>query len=80
MLRKKRRRVVVKPINTKCPFCVAKTVPDYKSWEDLKNYVSDRARILSAQKSGVCTKHQRRLTEEIKKARFLGLLPISQKT
>jgi len=59
----------------KCFFCEGKTTPDYKQVEVLRRFISERGRIISRSHSGVCAKHQRRLSREIKKARYLALLP-----
>ena len=48
---------------------------DYKDFERLRRYVSDRAKIEPRRKSGVCAKHQRALSQAIKRARHLALLP-----
>lgn len=58
-----------------CPFCKNGVDPDYKDYKSLKEYLSERARILGKEKTGVCAKHQRMLSREIKRARYLGLLP-----
>jgi len=58
-----------------CFFCKQMIEPNYKEVEILKRYLSERGRILSRLNTGVCQKHQRRLTKEIKRARFLALLP-----
>ncbi len=74
---KKRRfqKEVITPLNTSCPFCKAKLNPDYKDYDTLAKYLSDRAKILSKERSGICSKHQRRLTVAVKRARHLALLP-----
>ena len=64
-----------RPISTKCLFCEAATEPSYKEYETLSKFLSDRGRIYSRERSGVCAKHQRRLAGEIQRARFLALLP-----
>lgn len=61
--------------NRKCSFCGTKTDPDYKNVEILKKSVSDRGKILSGDRSGTCSKHQRQVAREIKKARHLALIP-----
>ncbi len=48
---------------------------DYKDTETLKKFLNPHARILSRKKTGVCAKHQRKLAQAIKRARFLALLP-----
>jgi small subunit ribosomal protein S18 len=75
MVRKKQR-----PIRgLKCQFCQSGKNPDYKEVETLKNYVSDRGKIISRTRTGVCAKHQRRLAREIKRTRYLALLPFITK-
>jgi small subunit ribosomal protein S18 len=65
----------IKPCPKNCYFCINKLEPDYKSPEVLKNYLSERGKIIGKDRTGLCSKHQRRLAVEIKRARFLGLLP-----
>lgn len=74
--RTKKRRIIT-PQNAVCPFCENKTLPDYKNSEELLKYITERARILGKARSGVCSKHQRVLSREIKRARHLGLLPFA---
>lgn len=77
MAKQKAKRKVIKerPLSTKCLFCETKTVPSYKDYLALSKFLSDRGRILTRERSGVCAKHQRKLAVEIQKARFLALLP-----
>ena len=59
-----------------CSFCVEHVKHiDYKDYERLRRFVSDRAKIEPRRKSGVCAKHQRALSNAIKRARHLALLP-----
>lgn len=58
-----------------CFFCQEKTLPDYKNPQILRRFMTERGKILSASKTGVCAKHQRKLAEQIKRARHLSLLP-----
>lgn len=58
-----------------CFFCEQGSLPDYKNVAELEKFLSDRGRILPRGRSGVCAKHQRRLTKAIKRARHLALLP-----
>ena len=59
-----------------CPFCTNPSLEiDYKNVDVLSRFISDRGKIAPRRNSGVCAKHQRRLTKEIKKARFLALIP-----
>ena len=59
-----------------CAFCVDKVeYIDYKDIAKLRTYMSDRAKILPKRATGTCAKHQRALTEAIKRARQVALLP-----
>lgn len=59
-----------------CQFCVDKVrVVDYKDFNRLKRYLSDRGKIEPRRKTGTCARHQRSLTVAIKRSRFLALLP-----
>ena len=58
-----------------CPFCKTKHQPVWEEYEDLRQYLSTRGRIMSRSVSYVCVKHQRRLAEAVKRARHLALLP-----
>lgn len=59
-----------------CQFCVDKaTYIDYKDTAKLRRYMSDRSKILPRRTTGVCAPHQRQLTEAIKRARQIALLP-----
>lgn len=61
-----------------CYFCVNKTEPDYKSVEVLERYLSPKGRLISRMRTGVCQKHQRRITREVARARYLAILPYVQ--
>lgn len=49
---------------------------DYKSVNLLQKYVTDRGKIVSRRLSGISANRQRELASAIKRARFLGLLPV----
>lgn len=59
----------------KCFFCQFKIEPYFIDIDNLNKFISARKKILSRNKTGVCAKHQRKLTKHIKYARYLGLLP-----
>ncbi len=65
----------LKPAPRNCPFCKGKASLDYKEAETLKNYLTERGKIIGKDRSGLCSKHQREITTQIKRARFLSLLP-----
>ena len=48
---------------------------DYKDVKLLMQFIPERGKILPRRISGVCTAHQRMLTEAIKRARNIALLP-----
>ena len=48
---------------------------DYKNADFLRKFLTDRGKILPARISGVSTRYQRVLANEIKKARTMALLP-----
>ena len=59
-----------------CMFCVDKVEKiDYKDTGKIKRYISERGKIVPRRISGNCAKHQRQLTEAIKRARHIALLP-----
>src|SRR5438477_9055243 len=59
-----------------CRFCVDRVVEiDYKNSNTLRNFVTERGKMISARSTGNCAKHQRMLTRAIKRARNLALLP-----
>jgi small subunit ribosomal protein S18 len=60
-----------------CSFCKEGKEPDYKNKEALEKYLTDRARIIGGDRSGLCSKHQRKLSRAIKRARYLGFLPFT---
>ncbi len=58
-----------------CQMCSGKDV-DYKNVDVVKKYVSnDKGKILPRRMTGACAKHQRHIAGEVKKARFMALLP-----
>jgi small subunit ribosomal protein S18 len=61
-----------------CRFCADKQISiDYKDPRTLRSFVSERGKIVPRRISGNCAKHQREITEAIKRARNIALLPIA---
>lgn len=60
-----------------CQFCAQKSQPVYWDASALRKFTSDRGRIQPRTRTGVCAKHQRRLSRQIKYARHLSLLPFT---
>jgi small subunit ribosomal protein S18 len=61
-----------------CRFCVDRVIDvDFKNTTILRNFVTERGKMISGRSTGNCAKHQRMLTRAIKRARNLALLPYS---
>jgi small subunit ribosomal protein S18 len=61
-----------------CRFCADKELTiDYKEVKILRNYLTERGKIIPRRIYGNCAKHQRQMTEAIKRARQIALLPYS---
>jgi small subunit ribosomal protein S18 len=59
-----------------CPFSGPNAPKiDYKDVKLLQRFVSERGKIVPSRITAVSTKRQRELSQAIKRARFLGLLP-----
>ena len=59
-----------------CRFCADKTVVlDYKKIDTLRNFLTERGKIIPRRISGNCALHQRRVTTAVKRARQMALLP-----
>ncbi|MCX5716576.1 MAG: 30S ribosomal protein S18 [Candidatus Omnitrophica bacterium] len=59
-----------------CKFCVEKiSVIDYKDIPKLQKFITERGKIVSSRVSGTCAKHQRKLSQAIKRERIIALLP-----
>ncbi|BCO08997.1 hypothetical protein GF1_13730 [Desulfolithobacter dissulfuricans] len=64
-----------------CRFCTDKElVIDYKDVKTLRNFVTERGKIIPRRIYGTCARHQRQLTEAVKRARQLALLPYTGPT
>lgn len=74
-MKKVRKREKLVDKNKKCCFCETKTEPDYKDYGFLVRFFNVRGGILGRGKTGVCSKHQRLLSQAMKRARHLALLP-----
>ena len=61
-----------------CRFCVEKIDDiNYKDVKMLHAFVAERGKIVPRRISGVCAPHQRRLSEAIKQARNIALVPFT---
>lgn len=59
-----------------CKFCADKIDHiDFKDTRLLSPFIPERGKILPRRISGVCATHQRKLSEAIKRARHLAIVP-----
>ena len=65
------------PIRRKnCYFCKEKIDEvDYKNYNQLRRYVSERGKIRSRRITGACRRHQDQVAVAVKRAREMALLP-----
>lgn len=59
----------------KCQFCVENINDiDYKDINTLRNFTNSYGQILPRRRTGVCSKHQRKLANAVKRARMMALM------
>ena len=58
--------------------CNKDFVLDYKNADQLKKFVNEKGKILPRRATGACAKHQRDITQAIKRARHIAVLPYTQ--
>jgi small subunit ribosomal protein S18 len=65
------------PIRRKsCYFCKEKIEEvDYKNYNQLRRYVSEKGKIRSRRITGACRRHQEQIAVAVKRAREMALLP-----
>lgn len=57
-----------------CQMCAGKSV-DYKDVAIVLKYVNEKGKIMPRRMTGACSKHQRHIAQQIKRARFMALIP-----
>ncbi|MEK7592827.1 MAG: 30S ribosomal protein S18 [Patescibacteria group bacterium] len=75
MMGSKRKPLKVRPVAKNCTFCHTDTNPVYKEVAILEKYLTERGKLLSRAKTGICASHQRKLGVAVKRARFVAMLP-----
>ena len=61
-----------------CKFCTEKIdAISYRDVRLLQQFVAERGKIVPRRLTGVCTRHQRRLSQAIKQSRNIALLPFA---
>ncbi|MCA1787424.1 MAG: 30S ribosomal protein S18 [Desulfobacteraceae bacterium] len=59
-----------------CRFCVDNGMEiEYKNPKALKQFITERGKIIPRRITGTCAKHQRKLSLAIKQSRQIALLP-----
>ena len=61
-----------------CRFCIDKGSIDFKDVGLLRNFLTERGRIVPRRISGNCTRHQRELTAAVKRARHIALISFAE--
>jgi len=61
-----------------CRFCADSSLAiDYKDFSMLRFFVTERGKIIPRRISGNCARHQRRITNAVKRARNIALIPFT---
>lgn len=59
-----------------CPFETSKIKEiDYKDYETLRQFITERGKIIPKRITGVCAHHQKILKKAVKRARHMALIP-----
>ena len=59
-----------------CYFCKEKVEQvDYKNYNQLRRYISEKGKIRSRRITGACRRHQEQIAVAVKRAREMALLP-----
>ena len=59
-----------------CFFCKDKVDEvDYKNYNQLRRYISEKGKIRNRRVTGACRRHQRQVAVAVKRAREMALLP-----
>lgn len=57
-----------------CQLCTGRTV-DYKDQIAMSKLINEKGKILPRRVTGACAKHQRFVANQIKRARFMAIIP-----
>ena len=75
---KKAKRIRKRKTKT-CYFTETGKEPDYQDILIIKRFLTDRQKIMHHNYSGLTEKNQRKLAKEIKKARYMALIPYTDR-
>lgn len=51
---------------------------DYKNTQFLRKYVTSQFKIATSRRNRLCNKHQRKVAEAVKLARFMAIMPYTR--
>ena len=57
-----------------CQMCAGKSV-DYKDVAIINKYSNEKGKVMPRRMTGACAKHQRYIAMQVKRARFMALIP-----
>ena len=57
-----------------CQMCTGKSVK-FSDVPIITKYINEKGKILPRRMTGACALHQRHIAREVKRARFMGLIP-----
>lgn len=57
-----------------CQMCAGKPI-DYKDVTIISKYINEKGKIMPRRMTGACAKHQRYIAMQVKRARFMALIP-----
>ncbi len=61
-----------------CRFCADETIVlDYKNPNLIKNFITERGKLIPRRITGNCAKHQRALALAVRRARMIALVPFA---
>lgn len=75
----RKRHTKKREVPAECYFEKAGTKPNYKDVLILRRFITDRSKVIPQSRSGVSAKNQRLLSKAIKQARFMALLPYTDR-
>jgi len=78
--KKNNKRKLKKLPKPSCPFHKDKSRINYKDVYKLKKYITTRGRLINPERTGVSPACQRKLAREVKRARYMALLPYNELT
>ena len=62
-----------------CPLCANENYElDYKNADLVRKFINEKGKILPRRATGACAKHQRVITNTVKRARHIAIVPYTQ--